>query len=224
MNIYEELTKKSKDTNTNEIITEELDTIINSIDNREQNRKEYIDDLARFYLDVDSGIINPDDLPMNVDRDMEHYAEEEHYDYKMLKNELIDTATYIRDIKNDIGTKYTIENVVSDGNGNYIGDYKLTDEEYNYLFTQEEEKIEDIVNEPLEDFEELIEIDDSIVNEEQTETKELVNEKVQQSFDLFEEENTKEETTEEKTPLYRTIEQTVIPTENGVTLSEKKIK
>jgi len=212
-----------EDTNTNEIITEELDTIINSIDNREQNRKEYIDDLARFYLDVDSGIINPDDLPMNVDRDMEHYAEEEHYDYKMLKNELIDTATYIRDIKNDIGTKYTIENVVSDGNGNYIGDYKLTDEEYNYLFTQEEEKIEDIVNEPLEDFEELIEIDDSIVNEEQTETKELVNEKVQQSFDLFEEENTKEETTEEKTPLYRTIEQTVIPTENGVTLSEKKI-
>ena len=69
--------------------------------------------------------------------------------------------------------------------------------------------------------EELI---DSIVNEVEHEEKDNVIE--QQSFDLFEEkeENTNETTIKQNEPFYRVVEHTIIPTNDGIKLTDRTDK
>jgi len=206
-----------EDMNTNIVIEEDLDNIIGAIDIREKEKEDYLNYTARLYSNM---LNSPDDMKVDIDKfelnikkDVEEFCLNEHYKYDELNNELMQRVREFNEIKNGLGTKYNIENVTSNESGNYIGNYKLTDNEYNKLFGDAEEQYQDIIDEPImEDMEGVITPD--IQEDVQTE-------KVQQSFDLFEDvDNSLEE--ENKTPFYRVVSQTVIPTENGVKLSDKE--
>ena len=209
-----------EDTNVGEIIQEDLDYIINAIDEREQEKKNYIDYTAKLYVNMlylpDDTKVDIDKFELNVKRDIEEYCLKEHYKYDDLKEEFDIAVSNMSNIRDGLGTVYTIDDAISTKDGNYIGEYKLTDGEFNDLVSSKEEMVANNDYEPSKENDELIEKNNSITEED---SKEKVKKIEQQSLDLFNEDNDDEE----KIPSYRVVEQTIIPTGAGVKLSDRKV-
>lgn len=242
-----------EDTNVGEIIQEDLDTIISSIDSREKEKNDYINYTARLYVDMlfhsDNIKVDIDKFELNVKRDMEQFCLDNHYKYDEIKD-LYDSAVLnMNKIKEGLGTVYSVSDVISTQDGNFIGNYKLTDNEYNDLFNDALDKHIDFVEgldiEP-EEYDDDYDYEDEYEYETQTIDDEPLIENKQQQLDFFSNEfndnndtsdiqerntdisNNNESSTnnsnQNKDYHYRTVEQTLIPTPNGMTLSEKKYK
>lgn len=138
-----------EDMNTNEIIEEDLDTIIKSIDSREKAKNDYIDYTARLYIDM---LYHPDDMKvdidkfeLNVERDIQEFCLKEHYKYDEIKDEYDVAVLNMAQIRDGLGKIYTINDVKSTDDGNFIGNYKLTNREYENLFNDALDKHIDFV-------------------------------------------------------------------------------
>ncbi len=229
-----------EDTNVNEIIQEDIDTIISSIDSREQEKNNYIDYTARLYVDMlyhsDNLKIDIDKFELNIKRDMEQYCLKEHYKYDNLKEEFDIAVLNMSKIRDGLGTIYTVSDVISTQDGNFIGTYKLTDKEYDDLFADALDKhidhLEGLDYEPKDEFyddyeddiEETFEDIEHISNKNEQQELDLFNDDMDYDLPFENDEGLESNVVEEipKEPLYRVVEQTIIPTGNGVTLSDKK--
>ena len=58
---------------------------------------------------------------------MQQYCLNEHYKYDELKEEFDKAVSEMTKIRDSLGTIYTIKNVETTEDGNFIGKYKLTD-------------------------------------------------------------------------------------------------
>ena len=200
-----------KDKNTNELISEELETIIESIQKREKDKKDYIDYTARLYINMiyisENDIkIDVDKFKLNIERDMQQYCLNEHYKYDELKEEFDKAVSEMTKIRDSLGTIYTIKNVETTEDGNFIGNYKLTDIEYDKLFNSALEKKENDIT------------DNSSKKDEDNKEKDEY-----EQLDLFSGNYVNDKPNKEmpKEPIHQVVTQTTIPTESDVKLSDK---
>lgn len=220
-----------EDTNVGEIIQEDLDTIIKSIDSRELEKENFIDNLCRTYYDK-MGTEELETLDLNLEGELQTFSLNEHYKYIDIKEEFDSSLLYMISIKEKLGSVYTISDVISTPEGNFIEDYKLTDKEYNDLFDKGLDKHIDYV-EGL-DYEPDAEYYEDSIDEINSTIENIPRKNEQQELNLFDDEldydlsfrkddELKLNVTSKipKEPLYRVVEQTVIPTVDGVTLSDK---
>ena len=73
-------------------------------------------------------------LDLNLEGELQTFSLNEHYKYIDIKEEFDSSLLYMISIKEKLGSVYTISDVISTPEGNFIEDYKLTDKEYNDLF------------------------------------------------------------------------------------------
>ena len=130
------------DVNTNEIIDEYLDVIVESIEKRAKEKSEYINYTARLYVNMLNMADNMHEndiekFKLNVERDIQEFCLKEHYKYDEIKGEYDNAVSSMLEIKNGLGTTYSKDDVISNENGNFIGNYKLTESEYNKLLNKE---------------------------------------------------------------------------------------
>lgn len=221
---------------TLERTVDNLDFIVYLVDERQKNKDNFIDNLCRNYIDSNDDL---EKLNLNIERELQTYCLNNHFKYDDLKEEYDVTLLNMFQVKERLGTVYQVSDVVSTKEGNFIGAYKLTDKEYDDLFAEALDRhidhVEGLDIEPEEDF--YAEYDDEYednIEETNDIIEDIPRESEQQELDLFgddidyelpfETNEVKSKEVEEtpKEPLYRVVEQTIIPTGNGVTLSDKK--
>lgn len=183
-----------EDTNVGEIIEEDLDTIIASIDSRKLEKENFIDNLCRVYYDK-MGTEELETLDLNLEKELQTFCLNEHYKYDDIKKEFDNSLLYMISIKEKLGTVYQLSDVIPTKEGNFIGGYKLTEEEYDNLFAEaldrhiehnegldiepEEEYYDDYEDyDYFEDYEENLEDHEDVLEKIQNESK-------QQELDLF---------------------------------------
>ena len=231
-----------EDTNVGEIIEEDLDTIILSIEEREKEKEEYINNLAENYIHNN---YTEDDVNNYID----DFCLKEHYQNDEIKELYSNALESMQKIRAGLGDIYTVYDVISSKDGNFIDNYKLTEKEYDELFgvaldkhLDEEEFI--LPEDYMESYDMAYEDDD--IDEEQEVNDNIQMNNYQQQLNLFDEpkEESKDELNEEpniedkkivgseKDKIndnkpkyhYRTVEQSLVPGEYGMTLTEKKYK
>lgn len=221
-----------EDTNVGEIIQEDLDYIINAIDKREQEKNNYIDYTARLYINMlyssDNIKVDIDKFELNVKRDIEEYCLKEHYKYDDLKEKFDIAVLNMSNIRDGLGTVYTISDVTSTKDGNFIGNYKLTDREYDDLFNDALDRhidhIEGLDIEPEDYYDDYYDDYENEYQEDYFNNEIIPKENEQQALDLFNDDSfTEDKMPFQQEPSYRMVEQTIIPADDGVKLSDKKI-
>ena len=231
-----------EDLNTNEIITEDLDTITYAIEDREKDKENFIDNLCRVYIDkLDTEDIEK--LDLNVERELQTYCLDNHYKYDYLKNEYDESLLYMLSAKQRLATR-TISDVHSTPDGNFIDGYKLTDKEYDDLFLDAlDEHIDNSygLNAGLEQYDEFdIPFDeDNDTNDSYSEIEDtLFDNDIEKNVDIIEDFSNNETLVEEKKEnvskndnpkkksgyAYKTTEVQLIPTPYGVTSSQEVVK
>jgi len=212
-----------EDINVGEIISEHLETIISSIDTREQTKENFIDSLCRVYYDK-MGIEDEEKLDLNIERELQKFCLEEHYKYEDIKEEFDNSFLYMVSIKERLGTVYKLSDVRSSKDGDFIGKYKLTEEEYNKLFRKGEDEYfnnrydYEIDSAEIEnDINSKIEID----NNSKVENKQISLFEEQDDNEIPEEtNNTIKDKSKVENYSYRTYETSLTPTEDGLVIEK----
>ena len=225
-----------EDTNVGEIIEEDLDTIILSIEEREKETEEYINNLAENY-------IHNKYTEDEVNDYINNFCLNEYYQYDEIKELYNNALESMQKIQAGLSDVYQIDDVKSSKDGNFIDNYKLTEQEYDELFDEAVDRHlnqdEFIIPEDYMDSYDMDYEDDDIEEEKEVDDNIQMN-NYQQQLNLFDEsrEEPKEESIEDEEIIspktdkvndkpdyyYRTVEQSLIPGEYGMTLSEKKYR